>query len=146
MRDPVDIARRGADALWVESAAWRDLGMELLEIGPGHVRLAMTITDRMANGFGSCHGGFIFTLADAAFTLAAHSHGRRATGEHCTVTYVAPGRLGVRLMAEGRERSRSERSAIYEVVVRDEAGALIAEFRGHARALAGRRLVDAETG
>jgi acyl-CoA thioesterase len=145
MRDAAEIAQRSADTLWAESAAWRDLGMELLEIGAGHARMAMTITDRMSNGFGSCHGGFIFTLADAALTFAAHSHGRRATGEHCTVTYVAPGRLGMRLVAEARERSRSERSGIYEVVVRDEAGALIAEFRGHARAVAG-SLVDIEAG
>jgi acyl-CoA thioesterase len=51
------------------------------------------------------------------------------------VTYVTPGRLGMRLMAEARERHRGERSGIYDVTVRDEAGTTIAEFRGHSRTL-----------
>src|ERR1700682_1962021 len=97
MRDAAETARRSAEALWAEAAASRDLGIEILGVGPGHARLAMTITERMVNGFGSCHGGFIFTLADAAFALASHSHGERATGEHCTVSYVSPGRRGARV-------------------------------------------------
>lgn len=137
-RDDMEIARRSADAMWAGDRASQGLGMEILEVGPGTSRLAMVVTERMANGHGSCHGGFIFTLADSAFAFACNSHGSPSVAHHCTVTYVKPGRVGMRLVAEARERHLGERSGIYDVTVRDEAdGSVIAEFRGHSRTLPG---------
>jgi acyl-CoA thioesterase len=43
----------------------------------------------------------------------------------------------MRLLAEARERYRGERSGIYDVTVRTEAGETIAEFRGHSRSIRG---------
>ncbi len=43
----------------------------------------------------------------------------------------------MRLVAEARERQRGDRSGIYDITVRDEAGTVIAEFRGHSRTLPG---------
>lgn len=137
-RDAGKIARLSADAMWADDKASQGLGMEILEVGPGRARLAMTVTEHMVNGHGLCHGGFIFTLADSAFAFACNSHGQRAVAQHCSVTYVAPGRFGMRLVADASERHRGERSGIYDITVRDEAnGAVIAEFRGHSRTLAG---------
>jgi acyl-CoA thioesterase len=141
-RDAAEIARLSADAMWAGDKASQGLGMEVLEVGPGRALLAMTVTERMLNGHGSCHGGFIFSLADSAFAFACNSHGSPAVAQHCTVTYVAPGRLGMRLMAEAQERQRGERSGIYDVTVRDEAGTIIAEFRGHSRTLPGSLIAE----
>ena len=135
-RDAAEIARLSADAMWSGDKASQGLGMEVLEAGSGHARLAMTVTDRMLNGHGSCHGGFIFSLADSAFAFACNSHGQTAVAQQCTITYVMPGRLGMRLVADAQERHLGERSGIYDVTVRDETGAVIAEFRGHSRTLA----------
>lgn len=136
-RDAAEIARLSADAMWADDHASKGMGMEVLEIGPGFARLGMTVTEVMLNGHGSCHGGFIFSLADSAFAFACNSHGQPAVAQHCTVTYVSPGRLGMRLAAEARERQRGERSGIYDITVHDETGAVIAEFRGHSRTLPG---------
>ena len=141
-RDAAEIARLSADAMWADDKASQGLGMEVLEVGPGRALLAMTVTERMLNGHGSCHGGFIFSLADSAFAFACNSHGSPAVAQHCTVTYVAPGRLGMRLMAEAQERQRGERSGIYDVTVRDETGTIIAEFRGHSRTLPGSLIAE----
>ncbi len=143
-RDAAEIARLSADAMWSGDRASQGLGMEVLEAGSGHARLAMTVTERMLNGHGSCHGGFIFSLADSAFAFACNSHGQPAVAQHCTVTYVAPGQLGMRLIADARERQRGERSGIYDVTVRDETGTVIAEFRGHSRTLPGSLIDGAE--
>jgi acyl-CoA thioesterase len=140
-RDAAEIARLSADAMWSGDKASQGLGMEVLEVGSGWARLAMLVTERMLNGHGSCHGGFIFSLADSAFAFACNSHGQPAVAQHCTITYVAPGRLGMRLVAEARERQRGERSGIYDITVRDETGTVIAEFRGHSRTLPG-SLID----
>lgn len=142
-RDASEIARLSADAMWADDKASQGLGMEVLEVSSGWARLAMTITERMLNGHGSCHGGFIFTLADSAFAFACNSHGSPAVAQHCTITYVAPGRLGMRLVADAQERQRGERSGVCDVTVRDETGAVIAEFRGHSRTLPGSLIGDA---
>jgi acyl-CoA thioesterase len=142
-RDAGEIARASAEAMWAEDKASQGLGMQIVEVGPGHARLAMVVTERMTNGHGSCHGGFIFTLADSAFAFACNSHGQRAVAQHCSITYVAPGRLGMRLVAEARERHRAERSGVYDVTVKSEAGETIAEFRGHSRSIPGMLVPEA---
>jgi acyl-CoA thioesterase len=143
-RDAAEIARLSAEAMWAEDKASQGLGMKIDKVGPGFAALSMSVADNMVNGHGFCHGGFIFTLADSAFAFACNSHGQRAVAQQCAVTFLAPGRLGMRLIAEARERHRADRSGIYDVTVRDEAGAVIAEFRGHSRTLPG-SLVDGNT-
>lgn len=132
-----DIARLSAQAMWKDDNATRHLGMEIMSIGPGAATMAMSVTASMTNGHGTCHGGYIFLLADSAFAFACNSHGQRHVAQHCNVTFLAPGKLGMRLVAEARERQRAERSGITDVTVRSEDGTVIAEFRGHSRAIPG---------
>lgn len=144
MAGPIDerdaLARRCAEALYAADHASRRLGMDVVSVGAGRATLAMTVSEDMLNGHGNCHGGFIFALADSAFGYACNSHGQRSVAQHCAVTYIAPARLGMRLVAEAVERQRAERSGITDVTVRDETGAVIAEFRGHSRTVPGRVL------
>jgi acyl-CoA thioesterase len=131
------IARRATEALWAEDNASQGLGMKLVSVGPGRAVIAMTVTAAMTNGHGTCHGGYIFTLADSAFAFACNSVRQRSVAQQCQITYISPAREGMRLTAEGVERQRSERSGITDVTVRDESGNIIAEFRGHSRTVAG---------
>lgn len=135
--DKDEIARRSAEAMWAEDNATQALGIERVSVGPGRAVMAMTIRESMTNGHGTCHGGYIFLLADSAFAFACNSHGQRTVAAHCSVSYITPGKLGARLVAEAIERQRGERSGITDVTVRDEAGAIIAEFRGHSRTIPG---------
>jgi acyl-CoA thioesterase len=132
-----EIARRSSEALWAEDNASQGLGMELVSVAPGRAVLAMTVTEMMTNGHGTCHGGYIFTLADSAFAFACNSRRQRSVAQQCQIAYIAPARKGMRLIAEGVERQRAERSGITDVTVRDETGAIIAEFRGHSRTVPG---------
>lgn len=132
-----EIASRSAAAMWADDNASRHLGMEIISVGPGRATLAMNVTETMTNGHGTCHGGYLFLLADSAFAFACNSHGQRTVAQHCSVTFLAPGRRGMRLIAEAHERQRAERSGITDVTVRDETGAIIAEFRGHSRTVPG---------
>jgi acyl-CoA thioesterase len=136
-RDAAETARLSADAMWAEDKASRALGMKIETVGPGLAILSMVIAADMVNGHGLAHGGYIFTLADSAFAFACNSHNQRHVAQHCQISFLAPGRLGMRLIAEARERQRGERSGIYDVTVRSEAGEVIAEFRGHSRSISG---------
>jgi acyl-CoA thioesterase len=135
--DPDDVARACADAMWASDAASRGLGMELVDIGPGYATLAMPITAAMTNGHETAHGGFIFALADSAFAFACNSRGDRAVAQHCAITYLRPGRLGDRLVANAHEVAREGRSGIYDVNV-SVGEETVAEFRGHSRTIGGR--------
>ena len=140
--DPQAVAEACARAMWAEDEASQGLGMVLERVGPGEAVLAMTVRPDMVNGHKTCHGGFIFALADSAFAFACNSYDQRTVAQHCSVTYIRPARLGQRLTAHAVERSRSGRSGIYDVTVRDEAGGVIAEFRGHSRTVEGTLLGD----
>jgi acyl-CoA thioesterase len=131
------LARRCAEAMWANDHATHGLGMELVEVGPGRATIAMTVRESMANGQGSCHGGFIFALADSAFAFACNSHGPVTVAQHCTVTFLRPGRVGDRLTAHAVERTRAGRGGIYDVSVKRADGTPIAEFRGHSRTVEG---------
>lgn len=131
--DSQSLAQRCAAALWAEDDSVHQLGMALDTIEPGTATVSMTVTDAMVNGYGVCHGGFIFTLANTALSIASQSHNRRSAAQNCQIAFLAPGRLGTTLIAEARERHAAPRSGIWDVTVRAASGETIAEFRGHAR-------------
>jgi acyl-CoA thioesterase len=135
--NPAALARAVADAMWAEDRASTGLGIRLEAVAPGRAVLSTVVTERMVNGHGICHSGFIFALADSAMAVASNSHGARAVAQHCAVTFLRPGRLGETLRAEAAERVRAARSGIYDVRVTGAGADTVAEFRGHTRAIRG---------
>ena len=133
---PDDLARACAEAMWKEDDASKGLGMEIVEIRSGRATLSMTVQPHMVNGQRIAHGGFIFTLADSAFAFACNTHNERVVAAQGNITFIRPGKLGDRLVATAREISRSGRSGIYDVRV-TAGDIVIAEFRGHSRAIGG---------
>jgi acyl-CoA thioesterase len=137
---PQEIAEASARAMWNDDSASQRLDMALDRIAPGAATLSMTVTDAMSNGHGNCHGGFIFTLADSAFAFACNSYNQVTVAQHCSVTYLIPGRIGDRLTAMAREVSRRGRSGIYDIRITNQNGEHVAEFRGHSRTVKGTHL------
>lgn len=102
----------------------------------------------MVNGIGITHGGAIFTLADAVFSLACNTYNERTVAAHCSIAYLRPTKLGDRLIAKATEVVRSGRAGIYDVSVLLENAfledAIVAEFRAHSRIIGG-TLLPAKT-
>ena len=138
-----DLARACADAMWQEDDASKDLGMQIVEVGPGQATLTMTVKPHMVNGQRIAHGGFIFLLADSTFAFACNSRNERTVAAQCDITFIRPGKLGDRLVATAREVSRNGRSGIYDVRVTSD-DVVIAEFRGHSRTVSGAWLPGVE--
>jgi acyl-CoA thioesterase len=132
-----ELADACADAMWREDNATRHLGMVIEHVAPGMAVISMVIKPEMTNGHGTCHGGYIFTLADSAFAFACNTYNQRAVAQHCSVTYIAPAFAGDRLTATAREVSRRGRGGIYDINVTNQNGVHIAEFRGHSRTVKG---------
>lgn len=130
------LADRSVAAMWAGDAASKALGMEILDVGPGHATLAMRVRPDMINGWEICHGGLIAALADSAFAVACNSRGQVTVAAGFDIAFLEPGRLGDQLVAQVRETAVRGRSGIYDVTVRREADdVVLAEFRGRSRAV-----------
>lgn len=116
--------------MYASDRASSALGMRIERIGPGHAALTMAVRDDMLNGHAICHGGYIFLLADSAFAFACNSHNRNTVAQGCSIDYLAPAHAGDVLHATAHERSRTGRTGVYDIEVRNQHGATVALFRG----------------
>jgi acyl-CoA thioesterase len=142
--NPQETAERSAAAMWAGDRASRELGMEILEVGPGRATLRMSVTGEMVNGHGIGHGGFTFTLADSAFAFACNSYDRVTVAAAAEIAFRAPTRLGDELVATAVERSRDGRDGVYDVTVR-VGERTVATFVGRCRELGGAITADPRT-
>jgi len=130
-------ADRCSTIMWENDAATKALGIVLENVGPGCAVASLTVGAKHLNGHQTCHGGCIFTLADAAFAFACNSYNQCSVGQHTSITFIQSGKLGSKLTARAKEVNRQSRSGIYDVTVVDDAGDTIALFRGHSRTIKG---------
>ncbi|ASK35360.1 phenylacetic acid degradation protein PaaD [Alcanivorax sp. N3-2A] len=137
MSEAQQLARRCADAMYERDLATRHLGMRIIEVGPGTAKLAMPVREEMIQGHDSCHGGYIFTLADSAFAFACNTYDLATVAAGCQIEYVAPGKLGDVLTATAEEQARKGRTGVYDVRVENQSGDLVALFRGKSHQVRG---------
>lgn len=135
--DAQQLAEATAKSMLARDQATQTLGMRIDEVGPGYARLVMSIRPDMLNGHQTCHGGFIFALADSAFAFSCNSYNVNTVAAGCSIEYLAPGRLGDILTAEAKEQSRQGRSGVYDIKVSNQDGVTIALFRGKSHQIKG---------
>ena len=136
------LAEAAGAAMYARDSASQTLGMTLAEIRPGYARMTMAVREDMLNGHQTCHGGFIFALADSAFAFACNSRNLNTVGAGCTIDYIAPGRLHDVLVAVAVEQNLSGKSGIYDVRVTDQDDRIVALFRGKSLRVNGEVLVQ----
>ena len=128
--DPLHRAQDLVRSLYVADRASQALGIDIMDVVPGRVRIEMTVRPDMVNGYGMCHGGIVFAFADSAFAFACNSYGEPMVAAGASIEFLAPTPLGERVTATATEISRSGRHGIYDVAVSDAAGKVLAQFRG----------------
>ncbi|HKG93740.1 MAG TPA: hydroxyphenylacetyl-CoA thioesterase PaaI [Gemmatimonadaceae bacterium] len=134
MSDAAESERRLAERV-VEAMTRRDgfsawLGVEVVEIRPRACTARLTVRREMLNGFGVCHGGIAFSLADSALAFASNTHGRVTVSIENSITYPAPVREGDVLTAVAEQESAANRLAFFRVPVTKQDGSIVALFRG----------------
>ena len=138
---PQQIADYVGQGMLAEDEASRGLGMRVERMGPGSAVLSMIVRADMLNGFKICHGGFISLLADSAFAFACNSYNELTVAAGFAVDFIAQGKLGDTLTAQATEVARTGRTGIYDVVVHNQHGELIATFRGRSARIKDRKTV-----
>ena len=111
-----------------EFSRW--LGIDVTHVAPNAATVRMTVRPEMVNGFGVCHGGIAFSLADSALAFASNTHGRVTVSIENSIRYPAPIAPGDVLTATAVEETSGRRLAFFNVTVRNEAGDVVGLFRG----------------
>ena len=137
MDDLQALAELAGSTMFERDPASQALGMRLSEIRPGYARMTMTVREDMLNGHQSCHGGYVFMVADSAFAFACNSHNHVTVGAGCAIEYLAPGRLGDVLTAEAMEQALSGKIGVYDVKVSNQDGRTVALMRGKSHRIGG---------
>lgn len=117
------------------------LGLRVESVGLGRAVVSMPVRADMLNGFGICHGGLVATLADTAFAYACNAHGELTVASGFSIDLLAPAHEGDVLSAEAHEVSRSGRTGLYDIAVRNQRGEAVAAFRGRSYTMKGRPVV-----
>src|SRR4030042_3439143 len=104
----------------------KKFGLKLVDLDEGYSRVEMDFTPDLENLFGMAHGGALFALIDEAFETASNSHGTTAVALNMNITYISPPSPGSGLIAEPRDFSRTQRTAVYDIKLFDEHNHLIA--------------------
>ena len=136
------LAEAVGTAMYAQDRASQAMGMRIEHMAAGCSRVSMTVRADMLNGVGTCHGGFIFTLADSAFAFACNSHNELTVAAGCSIEFLLPGKEGDVLAAEAAEQTRSGRTGIYDVVVRNQRDETVAVFRGKSHTFKDRKVVE----
>jgi len=104
----------------------KKFGLRLIDLQEGYSRVEMRFTPDMENIMGMAHGGALFALIDEAFETASNSHGTIAVALNMNITYLSSPAAGSLLTAEAQEVNKTQRTATYDIKVKDEGGNLIA--------------------
>jgi len=129
-RDAQALAEAVVGKMLATDALSRWLGVEVLEIAPRRSTCRMTVREEMVNGFGTSHGGIVFSLADSAFAFETNASGRLSVAIDCTISYPAAVHPGDVLTAVAVEESSTNRLAFCVVTVRNQGAAIVGHFRG----------------
>lgn len=107
-------------------------GMRLLELSPGHARVAMKLRTEYLTFNGFIFGGIITSIADQAFACATNSMGRPSIATQFNVHFIAAAAPGDELTAEGKVLRKGRRVDVCEIAVTNQDGKLIARATGTA--------------
>ena len=96
------------------------LGLETRVLEPGRAVVTAQVRPEHLNIHGNCHGGFLYSLADAAFALASNSHDTPAVALSTQMLYFKAVRAGEYLEAHASEENLGRRTATYRIEIRSK--------------------------
>jgi acyl-CoA thioesterase len=106
------------------------LGMKLVELTPGHARVAMKLKPEHLNFNGMIFGGIIMAIADQAFAYGTNSLVTPSIATQFNIHLISGAGIGDELTAECRVVKSGRRIGVSEITVTNQDGKLIAKATG----------------
>jgi acyl-CoA thioesterase len=144
--DAPALAARVAQAMFARDRASQGQGIRVLRVGPGEAEVSMRVRPDMLNAAGTCHGGFVFLVADSAFSYASNSYNLSTVAAGCTIDFLAPAYEGDVLTAVASVRDGEGRSGVCDIEVTNQRGERVALARGRSHRVRGLVIGDPPKG
>ena len=128
--DDYEIAKKGGEKMYETDAALGVLAISVEVTDPGRAEATFEVRPDVLNGHGVCHGGYLFTLADTAFAYACNTYNRVTVASGASIDFLRPAKLGDTIVATATETHRGGRIGFYDVLLKNQDGQDIADFRG----------------
>ena len=106
------------------------LKMKLIELTPGHSKVAMKLTPDHLNFNGMVFGGIVMAVADQAFAYATNSLVTPSIATQFNIHLISGAAAGDELIAECKVIKSGRRIGVSEMTVTNQAGKLIAKATG----------------
>tara|TARA_Y100000739_G_C20382664_1_gene361951 strand:- start:19 stop:441 length:423 start_codon:yes stop_codon:yes gene_type:complete len=106
------------------------LGINIIKVSEGFCKLEMRVRKEMTNGFNIAHGGISYSLADSALAFAANSDGIQSLSIETSISHTKKVLLGDTLIAETKEISKTNKSAVYSISITNQENTEVAKFKG----------------
>ena len=106
------------------------LGINIIKVSEGFCKLEMRVRKEMTNGFNIAHGGISYSLADSALAFAANSDGIQSLSIETSISHTKKILAGDTLIAETKEVSKTNDSAIYSISITNQENTEVAKFKG----------------
>lgn len=117
------------------------LGIELIDIKTNYCLIKMPVKPEMINGLGTVHGGVTFAFADSALAFSSNNTGEAAVALNCTINFTKAVRTNDVLTAESILLTDTRKTAVYDIVIKNQIDEIIASFRGTVYKI-GKKLAD----
>jgi acyl-CoA thioesterase len=105
------------------------LGIEVNKAGKGYARCSLRITKNMINFNGVVHGGLVFSLADAAFSIASNCDHLPSLALDVSGSFLQAAQVDDILTAEAQLIHTTKRTGFYRMDVYRKTD-LMATFNG----------------
>lgn len=113
----------------------RHLGIEVVEVSPGYAKVTGVVTSEHANWLGRTHGGWVMSIADAAFSISSNTVPGIYVAVQFNINFVGNPPIGERVWAEGRVEHQGKTLAVVDIRVTDSQGRTLATATGTAVAV-----------
>ena len=100
------------------------LGVEVVPIDDGDVRLELVIEERHTNFFEVCHGGVLTTMADTAMGIICNQLNKSVLTMNLSIDFLHPVRLNTRIIAVPKIIHNGRQTMVCECDMVDSSGKL----------------------
>ena len=108
----------------------RWLGIVIDDFEIGYCKLHFKTREEMLNGFGTVHGGILFSVADSAFAFACNSRGNLSVALDANISFMRPCKVNDMLYVEAKEIHIGNKTGFYNVEISNQDGEIVAMFKG----------------
>jgi acyl-CoA thioesterase len=106
------------------------LGIEILELTPGYVKLKIKVKKEMLNGFQIVHGGIYYSIADSALAFASNSYGIKSVSVETSISHLVSCKEGDEVFAETEEVFSGNKIGVYAINITNKENKKVAVFKG----------------